>query len=78
MLSFATVFQSGMTLQREKPIRLFGTTDTAQTLRVTLNGTVLTEAEISAGAFSLLLPPQPAAEDAVLRVEASVDGGRGF
>lgn len=74
MLSFATVFQSGMTLQREKPIRLFGTTGAAQTLRVTLNGTALAEAEISAGAFSLLLPPQPAAEDAVLRVEASVDG----
>lgn len=74
MLSFATVFQSGMTLQREKPIRLFGTTDTPQKLRVTLNGAELVQAEISAGHFQMVLPPQPAAEDAVLRVEASADG----
>lgn len=74
MIRFATIFQDGMTLQREMPIVLFGQSTLVQSLTVWLNDKQLVQAEIPAGAFRVQLPPQPAAENTVLKICASQDG----
>lgn len=71
MFELAKIFQNNMILQRDKPIKLFGKTDNAQTLAVSLNNTVLAQAKITPGKFSLELPAQPATENATLTIKGS-------
>ena len=71
MLKFARIFQDGMTLQRNKPIILWGESDCKQKVAVTLNGTCISECELSAGQFMLLLPPQSATFSAILSIACS-------
>ena len=73
MLKLAELFQNGMTLQRQKPIRIWGSSDCAQNLTVSLNGeTLLRDAPVD-GEFCLTLPPQEAMRDAELRIAGTVD-----
>ena len=73
MIRFAPLFQDGMLLQCEKPIRLFGTSTTSQHLTIRLNNALLTEADIPAGSFRVELPAQPAAENATLTIDCSAE-----
>lgn len=68
MIRLASVFQSGMVLQRGKPITVFGESDSAQSVAVFLGETALTTLSITAGgAFRAELPALSAAEDQTLR-----------
>lgn len=68
MLKLARIFQSGMTLQRCKPIKIWGSTDRPQRVCVKLNGeSVVYELAID-GEFTIVIPPQKAMEDAVLEI----------
>jgi sialate O-acetylesterase len=73
MLSLAEIFQNGMTLQRRKKIKVWGTTDNAQLLKVCLNGKEVLEENVSAGPFVLYIPEQEAMEDAVLIIHGEKD-----
>lgn len=68
MIQLARIFQNGMTLQRQKPIKIWGCTDCPQQVTVTLNGNVLLDGASIAGEFMLTLPPQEAMTDAVLTI----------
>lgn len=69
MINLAAIFTDGMTLQRQKPIKLWGDTDHHQTVDVILNGnTLVKDAEIE-DAFMLVLPAQEAMSDAVLEIK---------
>lgn len=69
MIQLTEIFQPGMTLQRNKPIRIWGTSEKENNIRVTLNGALLTEETLPQGKFQFYLPPQEAMEDAELRFE---------
>lgn len=73
MIQLAKIFQNGMTLQRQKPIKLWGSTDCSQQVTVSLNGEPLLENEAIVGDFTLILPEQEAMTDAVLTISGSVD-----
>lgn len=67
MIHLASVFQSGMVLQRGKPITLWGESDRAQRVAVFYNQTPLTELKLSEpGAFRVQLPALEAAQSAEL------------
>lgn len=68
MIQLADVFQNGMVLQRGKPVRIWGVCDAPQWVEVRLNGTVILAQDLAAGDFTLTLPPQPARENAELRI----------
>lgn len=68
MIQLADVFQTGMVLQRGKPVRIWGVCDAPQWVEVRLNGAVILAQDIAAGDFALTLPPQPARENAELRI----------
>lgn len=57
-----------MVLQREMPIRIWGTAEETAPVTVTLNGAPIWSGTLEAGDFSILLPAQPAAEDATLTI----------
>lgn len=67
MIKLADVFQSGMTLQREKEIALFGKTDKPERIEVSLNGNLIGKYEIS-DTFTIMLPPQSATFNATLEI----------
>ena len=73
MIRLADIFTDGMTLQRQKPIRIWGHTDCPQTVCIALNGKVLVENEHIEEDFSLSLPAQQAMSDAVLAIEGTND-----
>ena len=67
-MELARVFKDGMVLQRNIPICIWGHSETAQTLKVRLNGKFLCETKVTAGEFTMQLPAQSAMEDAVLEI----------
>lgn len=73
MIQLARIFQNGMTLQRQKPIKIWGSTDCLQQVAVALNGAVLLENIAIEGDFALTLPPQEAMTDAVLTITGTKD-----
>ncbi|MBR1757597.1 MAG: hypothetical protein IJ744_02565 [Lachnospiraceae bacterium] len=73
MIQLARLFDHGMTLQRQKPIRIWGSTDCPQEVTVSLNGTILVEKIPIAGGFSIELPAQEAVTDAVLTISGTED-----
>lgn len=76
MIQLAEIFQSGMVLQRGKPVPLWGESDCAQHVAVFLNQKPLTTFSIAEpGAFRLQLPALEAAEDAELLLDCE-DGQR--
>lgn len=68
MIKLADVFQNGMVLQCGKPVRIWGLCETSQEVKVWLNGSIILVEDIAAGDFVLTLPPQPAMENAELRI----------
>lgn len=73
MIRLARIFQNGMTLQRQKTIKIWGSTDCPQQVTVTLNDVILVENVTIEGNFALALPAQEAAMDAVLTITGSND-----
>lgn len=74
MICLAELFQDGMVLQREQPVRVWGESDRVQELCVLLNGTELLTAELGKGSFEVYLPPQKACENGILTLRT--DDGR--
>ncbi len=74
MIKLADIFQNNMVIQRDKPVNIFGVSDAVETLTAYLNGNMIAESEIKPGRFTLVLPPQPAAENVELRVVSSSGG----
>lgn len=73
MISLARIFQSGMTLQRQKPILIWGDTDIEQAIQVSINGIAVLDSQTVNGTFRLTLPAQAAAENCTLRITGTVD-----
>ena len=65
-ITLARVFSDGMILQRQVPVRIFGTAKQDEKVDVLLNDTCIASVDIKAGAFSFSLPAQPAMTDATL------------
>jgi sialate O-acetylesterase len=79
MIQLANVFQDGMLLQRNKPCRVWGTSDEKQTVEVCVDERRVAEWELPAGAFSCHIPPQEEAFGVTVRIGdvelANVDFG---
>lgn len=73
MIRLARIFQNGMTLQRQKPIKIWGSTDCPQQVTVALNDAAVLEDIAIEGDFALTLPPQEAATDVVLTITGTKD-----
>lgn len=73
MICLPAIFQDNMILQRNKPIRIWGTTDAAQTLSVYINDNLIADTAAVAGSFRIDLPPMEAAEC----IELSLRGSTG-
>lgn len=73
MITLANIFQSGMTLQRQKPILIWGITDIAQDVQVTLNGITVLDSTPIRDSFRLTLPAQAAAEGCTIRLTGQAD-----
>ncbi len=66
------IFQSGMVLQRHKPIRVWGAGPNGTRVEACLQGETA-HAAIENGKWSLTFPPMEAAEDAMLTVACGAD-----
>ena len=66
-LSLPAIFRDGMVLQRQKPVCIWGRSDTADPVSVSLNG-VSALAEVRGGAWQVRLPPLQAASGLELTV----------
>lgn len=73
MIQLARIFQNGMTLQRQKSIRIWGTTDCIQQVSVSLNEKILLSDITIENDFMLELPPQEAMIDATLCITGTKD-----
>lgn len=73
MIQLARIFQNGMTLQRQKPIQIWGYTDCPQQVTVSLNGVVLLSGVFIENDFSLELPVQETMTDAILTIAGTND-----
>jgi sialate O-acetylesterase len=73
MIQLAKIFQDKMTLQRNKPVKIWGTTDRRQKVTVKIDEIpVLSDAEIS-GEFVLHLPAMDTGADCNLSIEGPED-----
>lgn len=66
MIQLARVFSDYMVLQRRVPICIWGQSDAAEPILVSLNGEELYRGTVPAGNFTIILPAQEAVEDARL------------
>ena len=73
MITLARIFQSGMTLQRQKPILIWGNTDIDQTIQVSINGITVLDNQTVNGPFRLTLPAQAVAENCTIRITGQAD-----
>lgn len=71
MIQLPSIFQDNMILQRNKPIRLWGTTDIAQTISVYINETLMADTPAVTQSFCVELPPMEAAENINLTLQGS-------
>ncbi len=60
MLELAHIFQDGMVLQQQQPIRIWGHSNLEETITVYLNDKCLVEAFVPKGELEIMLPPQNA------------------
>lgn len=51
MIRLANIFQNCMTLQRQKPIKIWGTSDTAEKIEIKINGSSIAIEDIPCGSF---------------------------
>ena len=75
MITLARVFSDNAVFQRNTKIAIWGESDKAETIAITLNDTEIMKADVKDGPFSLLLPPQEAITDAKLAVGDAVLNG---
>lgn len=73
MIELARIFQNGMTLQRQKTIRIWGNTDSVQRIRVFLNEEEILADFLIEKEFLFELPAQEAMYDATLTIKGDVD-----
>lgn len=73
MIKLADIFQSGMTLQREKEIALFGVSDKESEIEVKINGNFVGKYNLPKGEFTVFLPAQKAAFN--VKVEIIAEDG---
>lgn len=76
MIRLKEIYQDGMLLQRQKPWKLMGNSAKEQQIGVYLNGKELLDTQVAVGEFTLTLPPQEAAEDAVLEIRVRETDGK--
>lgn len=67
-LRLAELFTSGMTLQREKPVEIWGWSDEAGEVDIYINQKLTVQKGIGRGKFQIQIPPQPAMENAELKI----------
>ncbi|HHV10812.1 MAG TPA: sialate O-acetylesterase [Clostridiales bacterium] len=72
MIKLADIFQSGMTLQRQKPIRFWGESDSAEEIKIKIDGHLIACEDIPKGSFEFFLPAQEAAENVKLEIGSVV------
>lgn len=70
MLTAAKIFQSGMVLQRDKPLIIWGTAEPGAVVSVSLQGISTSAAADRDGAWRATLPAMPATEDVKLVIAA--------
>lgn len=71
MIQLAKIFQNGMILQREKPVRIWGMTDQTQKIKIFVDSVMYTEVDIKEGEFECYLPPMPAGENQTVSITGS-------
>lgn len=73
-VSLFPLFQSGMVIQRDKPIRIWGTAPAGSIVTVTLNTFCVAATTDKDGSFCVTLPSMQAATDCTLSVSCNVEG----
>lgn len=71
MIQLAKIFQNGMVLQREKPVRIWGITDRTQKIKICVDSVLYTETDIMEGEFECYLPSMPAGENRTVSITGS-------
>ena len=69
-LKLDRIFADGMVLQREKPVRVWGTADPSQTVELEVQGQAASTVADAEGAWCCALPPLRASEAETLVVRA--------
>ena len=73
MIKLAKIFQSGMTLQRNKAVRIWGISDCAQSVTVKIDGKPVLADEKINNEFVLTLPAREAGINCILSIEGTED-----
>lgn len=68
MIKLAKIFQDGMTFQRNKPCKVWGTSSEVKTVTIYMNEKEVAERELPQGDFAFFLPPQEAAQNVTVRI----------
>ena len=63
MLKLADIFKSGMVLQRQKDILVWGQSNIPQRIAVSINGAEVAQGDFQAGTWKLHIPAMEASED---------------
>ena len=68
MIKLAKIFQDGMTFQRNKPCKVWGTSSEEKTVTIYMNEKEVAERELPQGDFCFFSPPQEAAQNVTVRI----------
>lgn len=68
MIKLAKIFQDGMTFQRNKPCKVWGTSSEAQTVTIYMNEVEIGERHLPQGDFTFFIPPQEVAQNVTVRI----------
>ena len=68
MIKLAKIFQDGMTFQRNKPCKVWGTSSEEKTVTIYMNEKEVAERELPQGDFAFFLPPQEVAQNVTVRI----------
>jgi len=67
-MKLARFFTDYIVLQRDMPVRIWGTAEADEKVVVKLNGEVISETEVKKGSVNFTIPAQPAMENATLEI----------
>ena len=73
-LTLFSLFQSGMVIQRDKPIRIWGNAPAGSIVTITLNTFCVAANTSESGSFQVTLPSMQAASGYTLTVSCTVKG----
>lgn len=65
-MKLARIFQNYMVIQRNKKVKIWGTSDIQEQIQVEINGEKVGDYDIPKGKFSFEIPEQPTMEDATI------------